>query len=235
MGVAVFDHVVPFANQRETAAAVLSRDSRTSLLHTGIYFKNIGSQVCILHLGWENLILEGQQWPQGPRLWAGPSVAPERLDGIAAWCELVLGGFKGSETFPYGFGYPDAHIDDATGQCVSGPGARGLTCATLVLAVFRKQGIQLIDETDWPRRKRADLRFVRFVRGVVLRARRHAEKQLAVVRRLERDVRRGRIRFRPEEVIAACGVELPAKFANVREDAFRIRRLLPKRSRLRGF
>ena len=114
---------------------------------------------------------------------------PERLDGIAAWCELILSGFKGTEAFPYGFGYPDADVDSTTGRSVSGPGAVGLTCSTLALAVFRKQGLQLIDEGDWPRRKRADLRFVRSVRSIVRRGA-NSKRDLAVVRRLERDVLR---------------------------------------------
>jgi len=228
MGIAEFDDVVPFANQPEVAAAIISRDPNNNLLHTGIYFKTAENRVCILHLGWENSVLTAGHWRQGRRLWAAPPVAQERLDGIAARCELILDGFRESRTFPYGFGYPDAEIDRTTGRCVSGEGARGLTCSTFVLAVFKTQGILLIDEANWPTRKRADLRFVRFVRRIVARGP-SPKIHLRIVRRLERGVQKGRIRFRPEEIIAAMRFTMPATFDDVYDEAFKIRSLLPKK------
>ena len=65
---------------------------------------------------------------------------------IAGWCRLIS-ELHGNGTMPYGFSSPDAFFDD---EGHISEGKVGLTCATLVLAIYHQVGIKLLDYSTWP-------------------------------------------------------------------------------------
>lgn len=91
-----------------------------------------------------------------------------------------------------------------------GPGARGLTCSTLILAVFRRFRIELVNESDWPVREALDRTYLTFVE-------RFAEPNHLQILRSEVDA--GCVRIQPDEVVGACACDLPAQFEPTRAAA----------------
>jgi hypothetical protein len=84
-----------------------------------------------------------------------------------------------------------------------GPGAKGLTCATFILAVFNSVGVKLVDEEGWPIRQDEDRRFLEVVRNFA------TSEHLAL---LEQEINEGCKRIQPQEVLGACACALPATF-----------------------
>lgn len=100
-----------------------------------------------------------------------------------------------------------------------GEGARGLTCATFILAVFNAMGVTLVDEGDWPVREEDDRAFLAAVA-------KFASPAHFAMLRAEVDERCGRIQ--PDEVLGACACRLPAKFDCTRTAADRVLERLAK-------
>jgi hypothetical protein len=164
----------------------------------------------VLHLGWEDQLSIEWQWC---RLWAAPEVEPEKLMAAAGHCRRIWRTFKSSRKLPYALAFCGSRFD-AQGRLELGPGSRGLTCATLILAVFETCGVSLVDEADWPVRLDADMRFVDSIAGFA------RPEHLALLRD---EVHDGCRRIHPNEVLGACAVsELPAKFHPTVEAAQRV-------------
>lgn len=140
-------------------------------------------------------------------MWAVPGVEPERLTSIAGMCRMVWDEYKSNRRFPYALRFSQSSFSPS-GQLRLGPEAKGLTCATFVLAVFNAVGVRLVDEQDWPIRKDDDRQFLEFVRPIT------SPEHLAI---LEREVEEGCKRIRPDELIGACACDLPAKFSPSRQ------------------
>ncbi len=204
LGEAVFEHEVPFLRQPLRAAAVLCRTEHGNL-HAGVLYRD-GDKPAVLHLGWQDYLSRDWKWA---RLWSAPDIEPERLLSVAALCRRIWRVYERSRQFPYAFRFAGTSFD-ANGQLVLGRGARGLTCATFILAVFGAMGIMLVDEEDWPVRAEEDAAFLATIKRFA------SPDHLAVLRA---EIDDGCVRIRPEEVLGACACALPAKFAPTRAAA----------------
>lgn len=214
MGEAVFDKEVPFLDQPLRAAAVLCRTQHGNL-HAGVLYRD-GNRASVLHLGWKDHL--DRQWPWS-RLWAAPDIEPERLLSIAGLCRRIWRSYQRSRQFPYGIRFAGSSFD-ARGKLVLGPGARGLTCATFILAVFKAIGVKLVDEEDWPVREQQDRAFLGTIASFA------TPEHLAVLRA---EVDSGCVRITPDEVVGACACSLPARFRHTRLAADRVRERLDSR------
>jgi hypothetical protein len=203
----------PFLKQPFPAAAVICRTEQGNL-HAGVLYKNRG-EAAILHLGWEDLLSRNWRWR---RLWAAPDVEPERLLSVAALCKVVWDDFEQSRTFPYALRYLETSFDAVTGKLRLAPGAKGLTCATFILAVFNAVGIVLVQEDLWPVRQKDDRKFLDHIS-------RHATMQHLAI--LTAEVEAGVRRIRPDEVLGACACPLPATFACARTQGDAVLAKLP--------
>jgi hypothetical protein len=204
VGDAAFESERPYVAADVAAAVVICRPDGPGSLHTGLLYRGAGASTAVLHLGWEDRVSDEWDWP---RLWASPEVEPERLASVAALCRRIWTRFVQTRTFPYGLGL-GATIDPITGSVVPGgpgPGARGLTCATLAVQAFRAVGIEMILVDDsWPVREQQD-------RAFLARIQRFCSPPMYEA--LKADVDAGCKRIQPQEVVAACAVSpLPARF-----------------------
>ncbi|WP_428265090.1 hypothetical protein [Haliangium sp.] len=211
MGEAVFDDQVRFLDQPLRAAAVLCRTEHGNL-HAGLLYHN-GTADAVVHLGWQDTL--DRSWPWA-RLWATPDVEPEQLMSVAGFCRRIWRSYERTRRFPYGIRFAGSTFDER-GRLRLGPGARGLTCATFVLAVFRAVGVDLVDESDWPVREEDDRAFLATL------ARFATEEHFAL---LQGEVDAGVVRVRPDEVLGACACALPAEFAGARAAADRVSKQL---------
>ncbi len=182
-------------------AVVLARTPRGNL-HVGLLYRSHGKGKA-LHLGWEDLLYDSWMWGG---LRTAPQIEPELSFVAARMCRKIWACFVHDRKFPYGLRLEGTSFD-ADGRLVLAPGTRGLSCATLVLAVFRSVGVELIDESDWPIRKNEDQEYLAFVRPFA------SESHYAA---LVCEVNEGVKRVRPEEATAACLLAPPATYTRVR-------------------
>lgn len=196
---------VSLSDFRGDAAAILARTPHGNL-HAGLVYLR-GGAIQFLHLAWQDTL--NDHWPLGG-VWACPMVEPERLESVAAMCRLVWKEYERSRRFPYALRF-DGTSFDPSGRLVLGHGARGLTCATFILAVLSSVGIILVDEGSWPTRKAEDERFLEVL------SRFATADHMAILRQ---EISDGVRRIWPDEVLGACTVpSLPAAFEVARHAA----------------
>lgn len=204
LGEASLDSERAFLDQSLEAAAVVCRTEYGNL-HAGILYRT-DQGANVLNLGFQDRLYVDWGWP---RLWSAPDCEPELLFHAAATCRRIWELFVKEKKFPYGIGFGGSSFDE-TGRLVLAAGAKGLTCATLVLAVFKSANIDLVDGPSWPVRKVDDLAFLDLLRPF-------AEKEHMEL--LAAEVEAGVKRIWPDEVVGACACALPAKFEPARSAA----------------
>jgi hypothetical protein len=158
----------------------------------------------VLNLGWKDRLTKDWKWM---RLWASPDVEPERLVSVAGKCRLTWESFTKRRTFPYGLTWLQSVIDPMTGEPRITPGAKGLSCATFILAMFLSVGIELVREDEWPVRQDDDRKWLEGLRCVSWSSSEMHEQ-------LKGEIDAGCKRIQPQEVIGACAcAALPARFS----------------------
>jgi hypothetical protein len=178
--------------------------------HIGVLHREGRSgQVLMLHLEWHHILTNGDPNPEF--LWVDPAVLPQRLVQLAAVCRRVWRANK-SGGIPYGFSPPTDAFDEETGRHLFGPTRTGLTCATFVLAVFQRAGLQLVRYESWPVGRPGDAEWQARIVDALQRTGAIQEHVQAVRSEI------GSVRFRPEEVAGAAAFSnLPADFHPVSE------------------
>lgn len=206
MGRAVFEEESAFIDQSMPAAAVLCKTERGNL-HMGLLYRGRDGQAEVLHLAWHDNLSREWGWR---RMWAHPEVEPERLRSVGGYCRQIWKRYEATKRFAFALGYHGTTFD-VSGNPRLGHGARGLSCATFVLAVLNSCGIELIHENDWPIRPGQDLAFVFGLESVAT-----SEHYQMLIE----EVAEGCRRITPDEVLGACAcVDLPADFAPARAAA----------------
>lgn len=205
MGEGFFNKARPIESAGFDAAVLLHLwpDGGT---HAGVWYRKNKSEE-ILHLGRPDQLCFGG-WP-GELYWASPEVHRTKLFSVGVVCRRIHARFKKDNKMPYGIAFCGSSFDK-DGTLRLGAGARGLTCATFVLAVFNAVGETLIDESSWPLRTDEDLQFLARIDGVF------APENVATLRA---EVESGAKRIRPEEVFAACAVSPAAKYEDIKPRA----------------
>jgi len=197
------------------AAAIVARTPRGNL-HAGVLFRAAGDGAEALHLGWEDRLHSGWEWTG---LWAVPDAEPEKLRSVAAVCRRVRTRFERDPRFPYGVMFGADGFDE-DGALLVVPPARGLTCATFVLAVFQTAGVVLAVYETWPVRPDLNAEFLDTI-GPICR------DYPGLYETLEAEVSAGCVRFLPEEIVGACRCKVPATFEAARAAADAVLDTLP--------
>jgi len=205
MGVAQFEEEAPFDHRVVPLAAVLTRTPHGNL-HAGLLYRGENGERCALHLGWQDKLYDRWDFQV---LWAAPDAEPELLALAAGHCRLVWAEYQKTRSFPYAFEDRGASFD-AEGRLVLSDGAHGMTCATIIVGIFHRAGIVLVQRDTWPIRKELDLKFLESVRNFT--PPQHFEL-------LRGEVEAGVQRLHPDEAVAACACELPAAFPAVRSES----------------
>lgn len=184
------------------SAAIALRDVPLGY-HVGImYGHNPKSGTRIVHLEFHHRFKD--ELPPTYWTWVPPDIDPVRLASVAAMCRLAAKHPK-NRKMPYGFAFGDSGIDEKGAFFVGGSSV-GLTCATFVLAVFRRSGVELLDVNTWQAREedesawRALLVALEKVEGI-------DAQHIAAVKEQTKCMR-----YRPEEV-AGASVEGPRPIA----------------------
>lgn len=97
-----------------------------------------------------------------------------------------------------------------SGKFLFGPTRFGLTCATLVLAVFQAAGVPLVKYDEWPVGRPGDADWQWMVVENLRASGQGSAQHLAA---MESEIGKNAARFRPEEVAGAATIsDLPATF-----------------------
>lgn len=135
--------------------------------------------------------------PSRPSMvWVEPKLAQERVRLVANRCKLIFRKHQENK-IPYGFRYSRTAFDEG-GILRLGDGEVGLTCATIVDAVFAAEKIPLLDPEKWDPPDNEDRQSRRLLIAVI----RKSDPERAAV--LEGEIDAPRIR--PEEVVAAAAI-----------------------------
>jgi hypothetical protein len=185
------------------AVTVLLCQTEQGNLHMGVAYRDQAGGRANLHLGWEDNMSNRWNWRGA---WVAPSLDPSILTSVAARCRAVWKHYERERKFTYSLCWGGTSFA-ADGALLLEAGAAGLSCATLVLALFRSIGVDLLVENEWPDRTAMNREFLAFLERVA------GEGNEAVIQRLTAEVEGGVRRILPQEVAAACEQQLPAKYA----------------------
>jgi hypothetical protein len=137
----------PLAENQFVAVAI--GEPRPNQRHTGIFFRcSVSDAHEFLHLATHNRLLR-QPPPTPDYFWIQPLIPQRRLLQVAAICEQIATA-NVTSGIPYSFGPPNECFDARDCRFLLGPTKTGLTCASFVLAVFHRAGIQLVRYGSWP-------------------------------------------------------------------------------------
>ncbi len=185
---------------------MLARPHGPPGLHLGLVYAGATGRTFIHH-GWEDRLWTDWAWPG---VGAVPDEDPSRLRSAAAVCRQVRDEFRRTKKMPYGLAWNGTRFTPL-GQLNLACGARGLTCATFVLAILRSAGIEVVDEPDWPERLDETSAFVDALAVF---------PPASVAVGMHAELAAGARRITPDEVLGACTVEpRPARFSDARAAA----------------
>jgi hypothetical protein len=203
----------PFNKIPPSAVAVYQNGLHVGLLHR----QEDASSFQVLHLcDHKKLVNRAPSIEKFP-IWIDPPLDETSLMTVAWWCRRIF-ELHGNDKMPYGFSDPNAFFD-ADGQMI--PNTVGLTCATLVLAIFHQVGIPLL-KYPWPQRQ-TDMEFWNRMKDHI------AETNPEQAARMEKDGIR--CRYHPREVAGAASVadKRPVPFEMALIIATEIKQMLEKR------
>jgi len=187
-------------------------ENRPNQRHVGIIYQADQSGPRICHLAW-HCILKDEPLPASYH-WGYSGLDDVNKVVMAAYVALLK---QNARSVPYGISYIPEHYFDEQGRYIVQPVGYGLTCATFILAVFARNGFELLQTMHWPNRP-DDAEWQQQILDAL--AGRATPEHIEVARQ---DV--GAKRFRPEEVAAGVISEfIPLDFPTAEKTASEILR-----------
>lgn len=197
----------PFGDVDHVGVAI--RNTAPGYWHAGLLYQLPENEPRILHLEWHYQLADDQASP--PYRWAQLGIDADNKAVLATLISRIAHQKPG---IPYAFDFDGVCFDQETGDLVPPPAGRGLTCATLIIAVLATYGHHLIDVDTWPHRDDDDA-FIQHIADI-MRQGGAAEEHVAAVENATT------VRIRPPEVIGAANQdaeEWPVPFATADEIA----------------
>lgn len=186
-----------FEKATEYYASVAIKRTGEQSFHVGILNRGPdGSECNLLHLASHAKLLS-QDFQSGTLrnyYWIIPTAIPRLLQRpIALFCRKVY--LRNGGKLPYGLFYDPATNFDIYGALLLAPQSAGLTCATFVLALFKRCGVNLLEIGKWEARPDDDA-LLQIMLDIA------AKEDPAHVARLKAEP--ACARYRPAEVASAC-------------------------------
>ncbi len=191
----------PFAPDEILGVAIgTPNPDNTQQRHVGLIYRIDDSGPRLCHLAW-HFMLKDEPLP-ADYFWGSSGLDPVNKVFMAAYVASLK---RNASDVPYGIDYGGIYFDDQ-GRYIVQPLGRGLTCATFILAVFTRNGFDLLETESWLERP-DDVEWQQQIISVLDRyaSREHIEA-------VKQNVRAKR--FRPEEVAAGVISEnIPLDFS----------------------
>ncbi|MED5597190.1 hypothetical protein [Janthinobacterium sp. P210006] len=117
--------------------------------HAGFVVRSDDGRLWLFDLAWHNIFRQTEITHEYAYL-VSDFLDPFEANAVIGFLANLYNENKGR--LPYSINYEDGEYFDATtGQCLKTELGQGLTCATFVLAVLARYGIELIDISTWPK------------------------------------------------------------------------------------
>jgi len=189
--------------------------------HIGIIYKeHAGAHYKALHLA-SHLFLKNDNFCTKPFLWGQCPYDSINLLVMAGSCSLCAE--KMANKIPYGINSEHINLDPNVGIIEISHDSDGMTCASFVMAYFKKYGYTLLDIDSWEARAEDK----EWQQGIIDLLRKHPKCSKTHLEKMERNI--NCFRFRPEEVAAAAiSANIPLKFNNASHAGNLIREELTK-------
>jgi hypothetical protein len=196
--------VAPFDTVSDFGAAIQEIDPGQN--HCGILYKLDGREARLCHFA-NHHVLRDDSARDTCYLWADAGLDPANRRFVAAW----VGNLHiNKDNIPYGLDSAGCCFEVATGEFITPPIGKGLTCSTFITSVLRSLGFDVLKEDEWPQRP-DDVAFGQKVVEMLVAADANEDHIQAV----KADI--GAQRFRPEEVVGAVTLSTwPVAFADAR-------------------
>lgn len=191
----------PLSENMYVAVAIAEPDADQR--HTGLFFRfSATDQHEFLHLAWHCQLR--REMPGSEYVWIDPAISSRRLKQVAAICDQIA-TTNSPEGIPYSFGPPDDCFDEKDCRFLLGPTTTGLTCASFVLAVFHRAGLQLVKYKSWPKPSEEDVRWQHKILEALEKRRNRARNPVTDehIQAVRSEVGNSS-RYRPEHVAAAA-------------------------------
>jgi hypothetical protein len=193
----------PFERVSEFGVAIREIDPAQN--HCAILYKLDGREARLCHFADHHDLRD--EITHAPYLWADAGLDPANRRFVAAWVGNL---YINKDNIPYGLDSAGCCFDVATGEFITPPIGKGLTCSTFITSVLRSLGFDVLKESEWPQRS-ADVVFGQTVVERLVAA--HANEDH--IQAVKADI--GAQRFRPEEVVGAITLSAwPVEFADAR-------------------
>ncbi|WP_162888067.1 hypothetical protein [Sphingomonas mesophila] len=200
----------PFAEVEHVGVVI--RNTESGFWHAGLLYRVADQQPRILHLRFHYQLADDQASP--PFRWAQLGLDSDNKIVLA---ELIARIAHRDPKIPYSFDSEGIIFDAETGDLATPAAGKGLTCATLIVAVLATYGHRLLDTVTWPIRG-DDQQFFQQIAGIMQANGAAADHVLAVAGN-------ALARLRPPEVVGAAITESdtwPVSFAAAEELASQV-------------
>lgn len=195
------------AQQQEfTAALAIKRSTGDSKQkHVALLYRETDGADWLLHLGWHH-ILYHEPWTAEYHWIPFQHLESEVLDGLVDLA-VIVARRPANRSIPYSAVYEPRQYFDHSGDYIRQADGDGLTCATFILALFRRWGLPLINESSWPEGREGDANWVlRIVRGLFKWSQSH-QIEIPLPHFFAQLRQRWALRrYRPEEVCACAEI-----------------------------
>lgn len=115
--------------------------------HTGFVVRDFFDNSLLFHLSRNNSY--GQQaLTKSYTYLLVPALEPEIANAIVSLLVTVLQNTQGN--VPYSIAWEQEEYFDSNGNLVKTEPADGFTCATFVLEILKRHGLELVDRSTWP-------------------------------------------------------------------------------------
>lgn len=196
--------------------------------HVALLYRDTDGTDWLLHLGWHCFLCH-EPWTTDYHWIPFQHLDSELLDGLVDLA-MIVAGRPANKMIPYSAVFEPRQYFDHSGDYTRHADGDGLTCATFLLALFRRWGLPLINESSWPKGRAGDAGWVlRIVRKLYKWCQRHqidiALPHLFVQLRQRWALRR----YRPEEVCASAEIfhGIPLSFQKISPVATLVLQELP--------
>lgn len=205
-----YDDLSKFPQSSDIISIIVGRIDGSNQLHCGIAYKYHGENK-VIHLAWHNLLkddsISSNYFSNDNYFFIKSSLPELRQQSISAFCRLVLKR-KNQQSIPYGLKYEGSPFDK-DGVIKLNNEVSGLTCATFVLSIFERCGIELISINSWEKRTSDKIWHESIINNLV-----STQQRFNISNNHINNVRKekGCSRFRPNEVA------ISSVFENIPED-----------------
>ncbi|WP_345993243.1 hypothetical protein [Sulfurimonas sp. HSL-1716] len=193
----------------DTLSVALTSDCALTQSHAGILYIDSEENPNLLHLeGYNKLTNES---PSDKFIWLNVPLSKSNKKLLALYCEDIFE--KNKKGIPYDIELEETSFDEDL-AFIKKDKFGGLTCSTLIMQIFKRHAIEIINRGTWPIREEDKSKQLLFVSRCTQKIPLLLQKEYTQQKMLA--IAKGISRYRPEEVVCAASMlKYPHPFSTI--------------------